>query len=1126
VKTVAVQFHDIHVERVSPVMQRRRSATSGISTCPDLTHKSFDKELPFGAIEDEVLAHFIRNARADCVAVPKHKLLTCDACSSQLHLDSIRAVADIITEAVVKVVHRVRTRSGWGCDLWWKEGEDPIQDPENSLRTWNDALLAWSKQFEHVNKRSSVEASLWPHRPEDVEDRDRLGSPCDRLWSAVRDSDYDMVKDVLSDPSQAARLLQIRRRFKVKYNPKILSGPVLTLAIMNYDYASANAKIEDEKDLNKRIVHLLLDRKANVDATYDLFPAGAQHAHVTSPLCFIAMRKASLDVFRDHGADLLRRSKVNYHEHNDILREAAWAKNEEIAQCLLGWMEQDEKLSYLATSASRGWHSDHPPLSRESCARRTTALGRAIDVRMNCVERLISHAQKWTRETLEFDITQILPTMHPRIFTQLLDCKFDLWSKLCFLMWIPEATAQKMHRTLLEQMWQTLQRHDKVMANGELCKEWTEEIKQLSGEQHVRAKRLIALLIHHAPKAATILLDSFFLQEPTVERPNRNPVAMQAVIDRYTEMNTVSAHDGTWTFNGKNMQGCQPWQSALVSCSTLFDALDSWVLAVQSTTCCRRLRFLWSRVSRWLVLHDMHSVLHVLQLCAQCRASCWGFLRGYSTASDIKVSRFCQIRVVHFKGMLDIRMFRAMTQMPVQEQVDLLQACTTLRAVVCYTYGKWTWFSTILFLENVVQMLTLVLVCVRDADLHELAVYWLLFSAPAIAQVIFDVVMFVLFVMSALRSLSDELRITKSMSRRAFVDPLHHAAGVYLISCGCWEEKEGPRPEAWTWCLVLALLIKLFRILDHLSRESKMGELLIPMTDALMDPKMISMLILLILCWIISVAVLQAVQGLFGQDTLPHTLLKTWVNLIVGEPVMLDVEHFDSPWYDSALIVVFHFVFSVAFLNMLLATTIDTYNKKSVSLKGRLMLSKKSVCMHWLTQRECMLDSYRYLFDSTPHRAKFWAFVAVVTTVAILLVVEALSVWMSAMTPAWLPAMIVTTVLLGCRVRFMLQSALVPEGSNSSVDGACGGAGKQFDEPPFLWVCTPERFDKSWVEESDDNNAAGTMESRMGTLQQSMDFLKEREGTMESRMESLHEDIVFLKELLQRRLPPDPPDLT
>eukprot|EP00959_Pyramimonas_sp_CCMP1952_P470498 9496738-Pyramimonas_sp.AAC.1 len=82
-----------------------------------------------------------------------------------------------------------------------------------------------------------------------------------------------------------------------------------------------------------------------------------------------------------------------------------------------------------------------------------------------------------------------------------------------------------------------------------------------------------------------------------------------------------------------------------------------------------------------------------------------------------------------------------------------------------------------------------------------------------------------------------------------------------------------------------------------------------------MDPKMISMLILLILCWIISVAVLQAVQGLFGQDTLPHTLLKTWVNLIVGEPVMLDVEHFDSP--------------CVAFLNMLLATTIDTYNKKS-----------------------------------------------------------------------------------------------------------------------------------------------------------------------------------------------------
>jgi hypothetical protein len=949
----------------------------------------------------------------------------------------------------------------------------------------------------------------------------RGGSPCDRLWTAVKDGNVDAVADVLTDSSQAVRLLQLRRRFKVSYNPKILTGPVLTLAMMNYDHYGS--------DGNKTIVEMLLDKKANVNATYDLFPAGCQSAQVSCPLCFIAMKETSLDIFRNAGADLNRKSALNYHVHNDLLREAAWAKNEKIAARLLGWMAQDSTLSRLATSASRGWHSDHPPLSKESCVHRSSALGRAIEVRMTCVEGLIFHAQEWSRDALEFDITQSLPTMHPRIFTQLLDCKFNIWKSLSFLLWIPEATAKKMHRTLLEQMWKTLQRHDYVMANEELCKEWLDEIGSLTREQHVRAKKLIALLIHHAPKSATIILDHFFLQEPKVERPNRNPVAMQAVIHKHTKMNTVSAHDSKWTFNVK--EGCQPsWQHALITPCSTFSA--------RAAICSQQFHCRLSRVTGWLVAHDMFTVLRAFQLCSQCSALCFGLFRGSSTVSDISVSRFCKIRVVLFKGILETRIFRAMAQMPSQEQVDLLHECATLRAVVCYTYEKFAWFSNLLFLENVVQLLTLLLVCVRDAHSDELAVYWLLFSVPAIAQVIFDALMFLLYCMSVLLSVSGELRLTRSHLRRAFFDVLHHTTGTYLISRG-WGEEEGTLPETWTWFLVLTLVLKLFRILDHVSRESKLGDLFIPMTDVCIDSKMISMLILLIICWVVSVGVLQAVQGLFGQEDLQRTLLKAWVNLIVGEPVMLDVEGFHPPWYHSALISVFHFVFSVVFLNMLLATTIDTYTKKSKSLRGRIMQSKKRVCMHWLSQREWMIEAYQHLFDSTPIRAKFWAFVTVVVVVSILLVVEGLSVRMSIL-------IISTTVLLGCRLHFMLQSATVPGSGERSYPAT--SIRKCFTEPPFLWVCTPEKFDKSKDEEgkppkqlpthssgsgsqaSADDSAVcgGTPEGRAEAERRELE-LRAKESQMDAMqkdLKSLMEDNKILKELLLRRLSPESPDLT
>merc|ERR1719343_619888 len=102
-------------------------------------------------------------------------------------------------------------------------------------------------------------------------------------------------------------------------------------------------------------------------------------------------------------------------------------------------------------------------------------------------------------------------------------------------------------------------------------------------------------MIHHAPKAATIMLDDFFLQEPKVLQPNRNPLAIQAVIDGQTGMNTILADTCEWSFPGNT----QPlWQRDLTTplgespLDHLLHLLPTfpWPSDFQtsSTSCCQR----------------------------------------------------------------------------------------------------------------------------------------------------------------------------------------------------------------------------------------------------------------------------------------------------------------------------------------------------------------------------------------------------------------------------------------------------------------------------------------------------------------------------------------------------------
>lgn len=948
---------------------------------------SSDGDLPLGKIEEQVLGHFLR-----CVTPQKYEKacvtqegmdtrdmnggtpkVTCPSCSWPLpedlvlHPHSIKAAAGVIAKACTRVVcHLKDSKCGWGCQ---RMGETPNDDSE----TW-DGLLE-SLEF----SKRAVEWSLWGIAEDNVDS--------DKLWEAVWECNVESAKGQLErngpETAETCHMLQQRRRFKVDFNPKILTGSVFLLAVLKYDRA-LTTKVDANR--HREMAELLLEKKADINAMYDLFPAGMQSALVTSPLCYIATKVESLKFLVSKGANLNVRSTINYHLHNNILNEAVWAKDDDRAHMILslirlpsgsrGQPDKDIDVEYAGwealkdslTIGSKGWHSDHPPLFDGSCSHRFTALARAIELRMGCFDRMLYSVEGMQKHVVKSVITHSLPKVHPNIWNILSNHEGILLQRLSFLLWIPTDTARNMHRTLLEQMWTTL----RASRRG-LSKLWLEEIWRLreSKEDHDQARKLITMMIHHAPKAATIMLDDFFLQEPKVVQPNRNIVASQAVIDGHTGMNTKLAHTCEWEY--PNL----PWQQDLTT------------PAVASSLT------LWRRL---------------LPTCL------W---------PNANVSQFCRVRVVHIKGMSHIRIFLAMGRLCRNDQVNLLQECTTLRAVVFYTYNRLKSFRYLSLAESIVQLVLLLMLCTGQDS----PVCWMVFSASVLADIVYGAFVYSLYTARVWHHMDkilecergNRLGLARLTSRRAIFEIMGNLSSVGLIGIHLFGSRaQDGASLIYTVLLCAVLFLKFVNVIDHVSLESILGELLIPIADALQDMKIIGMIFVILLFWIVSVALIYVVQDHFAEADVLLIIRSTWVHFVVGEPVMHDAGGFDesNPESYTFIVNVLHMAFQVALLNTLLATTIQAYSEMSKTFRGRHVRKIMVTCMHWLALRECLHAKSRFLtFAMSPCKARFFAFAILVFGVSILLLAFDSSFEI-------VPFFTITPVLIFFKIAFLMQSGV------------------------------------------------------------------------------------------------------
>jgi hypothetical protein len=959
---------------------------------------------------------------------------------------------------------------GWGCSIWREEKPDVY--PKT---TWEDDL-------ERCNRtKCTVESSLWGGAMDH-----RASSKVDELWMAVWKSDITEAKSQLRglEEAQMCQLLQQRRRFKVEFNPKILTGSVLVLAVLKYCRAlshkdeSRALSHKDESNghekeiVEKEIVKLLLEKRADPNTKYDLFPAGAQHAVVTSPLCFIAGKPdgkpEALDLLMSKSADLSVRSTINYHSHHTILHEVTWARNEDVARMLLnvikmpsvsrgepyesttyaGW----EVLRDLVTNGSKSWHTDFPPLSFGSCSRRFTSFARALELRMTCVDHMLPYVRLWPGDVLKSEIARILPMVHPSTWNIIMLSEHAPLESMSFLLWIPTLTVKKMQRTLLEKIWTTLRANGRIKSNGTVCTEWLRKIQGLcKSDDHDEAQKSLAMVIKQAPKAATIILDEFFLQEPKVHSPNRNCLPMFATMRR-AGMNTVLADTCEWIFPGNRKPD---WQKYLTS------PPNSW-----------------------------HKLLPALP---------WPVAQILSYISEhfgrrSRFSELCEVRVVHLGGMLHIRILLAMEELDRNDQVALLQECTTLRAVVFHNYHTFGRFRRLSLYDSGAQLLLLILLCTTMHSFstkNDMLVLWKVFSALAFAEAMFGVSVYSMYAARMWYRVGGKLESARIRPRQAMFDMIEYSSTLGLIGIHFfWRREFENAPLMYTVFLCFVLLREFVNAVGHLSLESSLGELLIPMIDAFQDIKMIGMICVLLACWVVAVALIHVVQDYFGEEMDLSTVLRSsWVHLVMGDPAMVDTDDFDSPWHLYGTIHVIHMFFSVVLLNTLLATTIEVYSRMSETSRGRQVRAMKDNCIHWLALRDSLPannwhQSWSRLSHLSPCQARFLIFTVMVFGVSILLIAID---WAFEV----VPFVVITLVSFVSKILVLMESASLAKvghinsagepcqpvqprvatgcsiDSTAQVRTSTPGHANVNQDNMFLWICLPASGTEGCIREGE-----------------------------------------------------------
>ncbi|CAK0839538.1 unnamed protein product [Prorocentrum cordatum] len=378
---------------------------------------------------------------------------------------------------------------------------------------------------------------------------------------------------------------------------------------------------------------------------------------------------------------------------------------------------------------------------------------------------------------------------------------------------------------------------------------------------------------------------------------------------------------------------------------------------------------------------------------------------------------------------------------------------------LCYDAGRgdhaWTkWarnYNCTLLAEEVVQFVSVLVWGLSEGKgdlLHSAS--WMMFSFIALGRLMHDACIFGLNVAYLLFLDPSDRALTSSGDVFNWPAVPGHVLSCYLFGTG-WTLAvidDVLDKEAYLFWLGVALVWKWCAIISRLHTTSVIGQLLIPIRDVFWEPLILAMLVVLILTVLVVMAFVFIVWKEGSASQIRGAAMNTWINLVIGEPVLLMGEvpnEFDYPWSQYVMISIVHLAITIVLMNVLMAMTMEAYRGMGVKARGRLLRTQAVVCRVTMWKRRVLLTVFCNWLGLNANKALFAIFsFLVVSTAAVLLVTEVRMMIILLMYGGAAEMLLTLFVLL-------LQTPVKPANATPEL--------KWWIEQNYLWMCTPRRED-------------------------------------------------------------------
>eukprot|EP00931_Biecheleriopsis_adriatica_P065591 TRINITY_DN40095_c0_g1_i1.p1 TRINITY_DN40095_c0_g1~~TRINITY_DN40095_c0_g1_i1.p1 ORF type:complete len:1394 (-),score=272.13 TRINITY_DN40095_c0_g1_i1:62-4243(-) len=685
--------------------------------------------------------------------------------------------------------------------------------------------------------------------------------------------------------------------FFFKPAKKMMIGPVIWLAL--------------SRDLTHRnVLQIILSKwEKSVSQSYELWPAGQKHARNMCPILGMASTTEQVQLLLDRKAQPDQPARMNYLPHGTTLWTAVW-RGARGGEHLINVL-----LERGASVHCKGFHPDGPPLAENPviCGVMKVA---AVSGNLAIVKSLLKKGAKLKMELP--DVFARAPANCVKVLAR--QCAKDHPELILGNELVSRADGHRLGMIFEE-----------IAKDSAACDQLQNFAEASHKEPEGRSQLLkcITTLIRRSTRAAVIVFDDIFLNEPDVEDPQRNAVPSETVFE-YDNLNTAYVKESKWIMPKAPL--------SRNTAATSDDERRSKLLHHGSFPSGRK-RVAWqNELARVPRSHG-----ESLKRCDRLSSKLMSLWTGHEQ------TEFCRIEVLRFPGMLDPSIMDALAALREDKRIQLLNESVVFQALVRHYWVSCAlWYDVSDLLATVFQFVALFTWWRLNAALQEdnadensisagIAVCWGIFAAGVLVDWSSLLMMMISTVLSGYDRFPTQLALQCSTS-----------LWLAMESWRAWSVTEKPAtdyqsPLAFVLAFFLVMVAYEMRVFNPKNPFGiSLGHNLLPIIKTAKMPQILTMMLLLTV--VIAATWLAAAVAFSDIEGIGPALVRTWQTLVVGESSLFDVDDYQSTFPRYFIISLMFFFSNIIIMNIFINVTGEGYSQQMELFKGSFSNDRFEIC--------------------------------------------------------------------------------------------------------------------------------------------------------------------------------------